>query len=147
MAYVRVQAAVDKGLEKVIAGIGSTMLIFLSNLNRFFLKLQLTMDLPDDIMPDFRVKSVTECQSETTSLELHYRSQRPLSSWIEGVCEEVGEMFFKVHVNFEHLSLQLCQDKTTSINHSVRKPINFSPESSSLYMHLSISVRLLYNDE
>ena len=76
------------------------------------------MDLPDYIMPDFRVQSVFE-QSKNTSLELHYHSRHPLSSWIEGVCEEVGEMFFKVHVIFEHLSLQLCQDETTNINPTV----------------------------
>jgi hypothetical protein len=99
------QAAVDRGFEKIFISIGSTMIVFLSNLNRLFLKLQLCMDLPEYATPDFRVEKATK-----TSLELHYRSRRPMPSFIEGLCEEVGERFFNIKVKFKILKDQ--QDGT-----------------------------------
>ena len=74
------------------------MLVFLTNLSRLFLKLELCMDLPEYVNPDFRAEKVTK-----SSLELHYRSRRPMPSFIEGICLEVGEMFFNVQVKFKLL--------------------------------------------
>ena len=74
------------------------MLVFLTNLSRLFLKLELCMDLPEYVNPDFRTEKVTK-----HSLELHYRSQRPIPTFIEGICLEVGEMLFNVQVKFKLL--------------------------------------------
>ena len=107
---------------------GKNFVDFLRQLNN--LHLHLSMGQPAFVPPDLRVEKVgirlqtssrspfrllcivdDACvwcafilQVTSSSVELHYRSQRPgLGSWVVGICEKVAADFYDLRVDFKHL--------------------------------------------